>query len=152
MTRTELLAASARGMSFGTEMVQALLGGNKSRTMRVIKPQPEKHGSLWMLGGAGWSDAATPFSPVPGHSLYNRMRHKVGDIVYVRETFAEDRCDACEGAPAALRGPCVVGPCLRGYVYRADGEKPEGWEHALAGNPPSTCPGPPPGFSCGLPG
>jgi len=40
MTRAELLVASSKGILFSTPMVQAILEDRKSRTMRVMKPQP----------------------------------------------------------------------------------------------------------------
>jgi hypothetical protein len=129
-------------MIFSTEEVWALLEKRKTRTMRVMKCCSP--GRLKDFGG-NFKPKETSIENVNvnGYSGYSiacngclewgcdmRPCHKVGDIVYVREMWAEDRCEECEGAPAALRGLCTVGPCLRGYVYRADGEKPEGWAHA----------------------
>jgi len=87
---------------FSTPMVQAILSGNKSMTRRVVKPQPTLNGHLWELGGAGWSDTINSFQPMPCHSLYNRMKYKPGDILWVRETW---------GVGIQLSG---------GIVYKAD--------------------------------
>jgi len=139
MTRAELLAACRRGVLFSTPMVQELLPrGIKDRTMRAMKGMDE-----WVcwkccdLHDIGYNAEAGCVVCGCGGAVREKNsgrviepRHKVGDILYVRETWAEDQCHACEGAPATLSGPCVVGPCLHGYVYRADGEKPEGWAHA----------------------
>lgn len=79
-------------------MVQAILAGRKTQTRRILKPQP---GSPQVIA----RDAASP----SGYSLVcdtyedEHLKHrygKVGDILWVRETFAGD--DLC------------------GYVYRAD--------------------------------
>jgi len=104
MTRTELLAASARGMSFGTEMVQALLGGRKSRTMRVIKPKYSNTHIEWFENKYG-KRLVEMQNDVEGETFGKkedgttwrkilwyrelRPRHKVGDIVYARETWTE---------------------------------------------------------------
>lgn len=88
-----------RGMIFNGEMVRAILGGGKTQTRRVMKPQPEpcpapRGGHWWpsnvfktMLhveeemqnGKGGWGGLvgdACPFG-------------NVGDRIWVRETWAE---------------------------------------------------------------
>jgi len=86
----------------------------KSQTRRVMKPQPVLDGRFWELGEAMWGNTVTSVTPMPCHSLYNRMPHKPGDILYVRETWTSDR----EG----------------NYIYRADpifdqcGPGDFGWE------------------------
>ena len=72
---------------FNTDMVKAIMDGCKTVTRRVVKPQPILNGGFWELGGAGWSDTITSLTPIPCHSLYNRMPYKPGDILYVRETW-----------------------------------------------------------------
>lgn len=111
---------SIKPILFNTEMVRAILEGRKTVTRRVMKPQPVFNGHLWELGGAGWSDTITSFTPMPCHSLYNRAPFHEGDILYVRETFTKegdryyyradfesDWLDPCEtlsgGYPAACR-------------------------------------------------
>jgi len=93
-------------MLFNTEMVKAILAGNKTQTRRLVKPQPVYNNGFWELGGAGWSETNIPIYPVPGHSLWERQPVKPGDVLWVRETWAE---------------------MPYGYVYRADGD-PEGWD------------------------
>ncbi|MCK7547173.1 hypothetical protein ACFPQA_04270 [Marinobacter koreensis] len=65
---------------FNDEMIRAILGGRKTQTRRIIKPQPE--------GGAMW----TPFAPQRyvngvGNPLICRYGQP-GDRLWVRETFA----------------------------------------------------------------
>lgn len=86
MTRQEILAV-AKPILFNSEMVRAILEGRKPATRRAIKPQPIHDGHFWALGSAGWSDTISHITPVPGHTLYNRMPYKPGDYLYVRETW-----------------------------------------------------------------
>jgi len=84
---------STKPILFSTPMVQAILDGRKTMTRRVIKPQPVRNGAFWELGGAGWS--GNTVTPVYGHSLYNRIPHKPGDVLWVRETwYLETHYDA----------------------------------------------------------
>ncbi len=75
---------------FNTEMVRALLDGRKSVTRRVVKPQPTNP-RFNNIGWLGWDD---------GHGYKMRQPYQPGDILYVRETWAE-----CEDTG--------------GYLYRA---------------------------------
>ena len=72
---------------FNTEMVRAILEDRKTVTRRVVKPRPILDGQLWTCGDARWSDMIRKITPMPGHSLYNRMPYRSADILYVRETW-----------------------------------------------------------------
>lgn len=108
---------------FNTDMVRALLEGRKTVTRRVIKPQPkcyrsnithpkhkeklyidEKTGRL-RCRVCGCSPQYSREGTEVSH--YWEPPYKPGDVIYVRETWAELPC---------------------GYVYRADNECPEGWD------------------------
>lgn len=82
------ITAKLRPILFSTPMVQAILDGRKTHTRRVMKPQPIKNGLFWEWAGAGWS-LDGPITPVYGHSMYNKCPYQPGDVLWVRETFAE---------------------------------------------------------------
>lgn len=87
---------------FNTAMVQAILEGRKTVTRRAIKPQPT--GELRPMGRASCWPGCFEES---GEERIYRPPYQPGDVLYVRETWAE---------------------MPYGFVYRADEERPEGWE------------------------
>ena len=111
---------------FNTDMVRAILKGRKTVTRRVMKPQP--WGTCPNTGGdhelepdnffggvaTGFVCARCGQGVCPPHMKYPvgealfRPMCWPGDILYVRETWAE---------------------MPYGYVYRADDESPEGWDN-----------------------
>ena len=106
MTRSEILQI-AKPILFNTDMVRAIRDGRKTVTRRIMKPQPIHESGFWKLGGAGWSDNIRRLHPVYGHSLYNRMPYKPGDVLYVRETYKRNM-DGYSGID------------FGGYIYKAD--------------------------------
>ena len=87
---------------FNTAMVQAILEGRKTVTRRAIKPQPAVE-MRPMGAGSCWPGCFE----APGEERIYRPPYQLGDVLYVRETWAE---------------------MPYGFVYRADEEQPEGWE------------------------
>lgn len=80
------MATQYKPILFSTEMVQAILAGRKTQTRRIIKPQPEQ--SNVILDGIKQNvfmlkDCATPNGWLQ-HKLHD---FKIGDILWVRETF-----------------------------------------------------------------
>lgn len=87
---------------FNTEMVRAILDGRKTVTRRVVMPQP-KAALFPMPDSMCWPGC---FANAEEPMVY-RPPYKSGDILYVRETWAE---------------------MPYGFVYRVDGEEPDGWD------------------------
>lgn len=102
MNREELLK-NAKPILFNTEMVQAILEGRKTVTRRVIKPQP--------IAGIRKS-VFVPSGIEDGHGREIKLLYKVGDILYVRETWQRNYCN-----DAIVTGK---------YAYRAS---PETWQY-----------------------
>lgn len=90
---------------FNTEMVQAILDGRKIVTRRVIKPQyPEyqdrEPGCFSEIVPYGSSSFIATHKEHPNMKTVLQAPYRPGDILYVRETWAE---------------------WTSGYVYKADG-------------------------------
>lgn len=114
---------------FNTEMVKAILDGRKTQTRRVIgnrfritefipfNEEEKQEGYRFSIidekTNSKYDTVSLDFFTTYGFSNY-----KVGDILYVRETFQTCECDICE--------VCNV---LDGIVYKADynikGEHPD---------------------------
>lgn len=105
MNREKLLKV-AKPILFNTEMVRAILGDRKTQTRRAIKIDEEKIYKLACCNGK-WNEADLN---VWEHILdwyakeKAKSRYKVGDILYVRETWQN------------------ICACPLQYAYKADGE------------------------------
>lgn len=65
---------------FNTDMVRAILTGQKTQTRRLIKPQPTN--PRWNnIGWLGWDD---------GHGYRMKPPCEDGDVLWVRETWCKD--------------------------------------------------------------
>ncbi|MBD5631363.1 hypothetical protein [Clostridium botulinum] len=82
-----------RPILFNTEMVKAILEGKKTQTRRIIKPQPKQPISLGFVvsstnskkeGCFGWGK-----DKCGGIIDYAKPPYRIGDILYVRETWAK---------------------------------------------------------------
>ena len=117
---------------FNTEMVRAILGGRKSCTRRMVKPQPdEKH--TYPLGFVTDSTEKKEvgcfgfgIDEYGGSIQYAKPQYQPGDILYVRETWERFECWNCEGDE---RGNCskepkksVLDKTCGCYMYRATDE------------------------------
>ena len=109
---------------FNTEMVRAILGGRKSCTRRIVKPQWEECPHCKYVHNEYIYDklAENVYCARCGYPLVPERRapYQPGDILYVRETWC--------GLPVNEAGHFRVHPI---YYYRADGDlRPEGWRGA----------------------
>lgn len=116
MTRAEILKI-AKPILFNTEMVRAILDGRKTATRRLVKFEGNRN--------PNWTGYIKD-----GLTLYNGTNepcnkpcpYKVGDILYVRETWERFECCCCEGDEHS--GICINKPDEKGgcYMYRATNE------------------------------
>ncbi len=99
-----------RPIIFNTKMVKAILDGEKSQTRRIIKPQPEG-ADYWTVHKEPWytkeifypNNKATP-------SLLKCPYGKVGDMLWVRETFCLGEIVEADSIDGYSEG-CYVSQC-----------------------------------------
>lgn len=116
-----------RPILFNAQMVRAILGGTKTQTRRIVKPQPHHAAMLWHYGS---SNSAEPFT-FAGNGI-DTVEHrcpygKPGDRIWVRETFAYSVID-----PEGL--PLEDDPENYDIIYRATCQQGGGWRDG-EGNP-----------------
>lgn len=108
---------------FSTEMVQAILRGEKTQTRRIINPQPTTELFSAIIGGYDNIPKMARFwtKREPNNPLIEdiKLKYSVGDILWVRETWQHTKCLNINFEDENY-----------GYVYKADGqpwEDYEGW-------------------------
>ncbi len=115
MTRAEALKI-AKPILFNTEMVRAILGGTKTVTRWLIKPQPANKNDIIYKHDECGKWFISPDDNYPETEV--KMPYKVGDILYVRETWGQMDCNEC-GNVNCKQGNCnQQGFC---YRYKSDG-------------------------------
>lgn len=70
---------------FNTEMVQAILNGEKTQTRRIMKPQP----IYYVRGKYIFEDGQCPKKWEQCDNIIDTYRYQKGDILYVRETWGK---------------------------------------------------------------
>jgi hypothetical protein len=110
MNREELLK-NAKQILFNTEMVQAILDGRKTVTRRKIDRDITNFCDVEVDGTLlDYQNCHGDFiNPI------DLCRYKVGDILYVRETWSIHECVKCQAGIPALGGECKCE-----YVYRTN--------------------------------
>lgn len=103
----------AKPILFNTEMVKAILGNGKTVTRRVLKNQ-DKHAFAydWNYAPNGEIDDVDLICEHNGkqYALANKPPYRIGDILYVRETWKQATCDPAGGGYALTDK----------YLYKAD--------------------------------
>jgi hypothetical protein len=109
MNREELLK-NAKPILFNTEMVQAILDGRKTVTRRKIGRD------ITNFCDVDTDGTLLDYQNCDGDFInpVDLCRYKVGDILYVRETWSIHECVKCQAGMPALGGECKCE-----YVYRA---------------------------------
>lgn len=77
-------------MLFNSQMVRAILDGHKSVTRRIIKPQPTyspNYGLAW--NGQAYGTGLPPTLKGAAYNFRKAAPYQPGDILYVRETWAQ---------------------------------------------------------------
>lgn len=112
-----------RPMIFNQQMVKALMDGRKTVTRRPLKHQPIKNGAFWDFK---WGAASSlDYLPIAaGHATANAAPCKVGDLIWVRETFRQfnssDEC-GCSDSPCGC-------PNNGTYIYKENGDSSDSGE------------------------
>lgn len=89
----EALLATAKPILFNTEMVGAILDGRKKVTRRVVKDIPKNYGFQGIVFSTTGCDSliGSYMFGMGCSCVYKKPKYHVGDILYVRETFAVGR-------------------------------------------------------------
>lgn len=108
---------------FNTEMTKALLGGTKTATRRVVKPK-FKGVPIEVYNGGKYGDIAlqtvTNNGKPKSYRIKNPPYSRVGDILYVRETFALYDCKKDCPALKHKDFPICDGENTEFYIYATD--------------------------------
>lgn len=87
-----------KSILFNAEMVMGILEGRQTTTRRIVKPQPKQPIPLGFVvsstdskneGCFGWGK-----DKYGGTIDYEKPPYKIGDVLYVRETFNDEETDS----------------------------------------------------------
>lgn len=106
-------------MIFNQQMVAALVDGRKTVTRRPLRNQPIKNGAFWdFKWGAGSSLDYLPI--VAGHATASAAPFKIGDLIWVRETFCLGRLDEVDAEHPADRTLFIDQGCGNEYYIQKE--------------------------------
>ncbi|MFA5299764.1 MAG: hypothetical protein WC389_16385 [Lutibacter sp.] len=108
-----LTAGNFKPILFSTPMVQAILRGEKTQTRRIMQEQPPCQLLSCGTSGRYWAD-----NPEDLRAKYFRCKYEIGDILWVRETWQHAKCLNINPEDENY-----------GFVYKADGQPWEDYEH-----------------------
>lgn len=112
MTRTELLAV-AKPILFNTEITKAIQNGTKTTTRRCVKPKSKNAYGFFVTTKVSDGTFAGVYDYDEDENAFDNPQkepYKVGDILYVRETWKQATCDPAGGGYALTDT----------YLYKAD--------------------------------
>jgi hypothetical protein len=95
------LGSKERPILFSGPMVRAILDGRKTKTRRIVKPQPERQPGMCHYSPTGWAE-----TDANGGCLCHRVVRGgfwPGQRLWVRETFDCDHCEYPHGDVAEMR-------------------------------------------------
>lgn len=94
-----------RGMIFNAEMVRAILNGSKTQARRIVKPQYQHESQQLVKCEDGLFRWWIKGAQMPHGGPINQKHGKVGDRIWVRETFAKGLCTKSTLAYRATHKP-----------------------------------------------
>ena len=110
---SDITAVRAKPILFSTSMVQAIMADQKSKTRRVMMPQPVMdEDGMWHWKDCQWMDGGLGF---PESSIDDYARYQTGDILWVRETWRMYEKMVGKGEGCYLK---------QFYAYKADEGNP----------------------------
>lgn len=110
------MAGKEKPILFSTPMVQAILEDRKTKTRRVMTPQPViDNSNMWNWKDCQWMNGGLGF---PASGIEDHAKYLPGDILWVRETWNEAFKDnACTQHAH--------------YIYRTDSPGIERWRPSI---------------------
>lgn len=113
-----------RPILFNTEMVNAILEGRKTQTRRIINPQPVfKEGTGFHWKGAMYGIGSDYAETVRNFTNFSCPLGRIGDRLWVRETFRLYDSDECPHADFPCGCPRNGTPLFKASHDCRDGEK-----------------------------
>ncbi len=113
-----------RPILFNTDMVQAILDGRKTVTRRVVKKPYFVDDNGYCVVTMRTAPRSSNLYYQIGSMPYQENPYKIGDILYVRETWSTQQLNECMGNTKAgcPYDSCETapGPCFeKEYIYKA---------------------------------